>query len=79
MNEFEMVPVAPTTTGIAFVCMFHMGCISVSCYTLSADRQYVLCHVTQCLQTVCIVSCYTMSAHTLHNYISVTQLLPLIC
>ena len=28
-NDFEMVPVAPIITGIAFVFTFHMRCISV--------------------------------------------------
>jgi hypothetical protein len=29
LNDFEMVPVAPIITGIKFVFMFHMHCISV--------------------------------------------------
>ena len=48
---------------------------TVSCYAVSADRLYVLCHVIQCLQTdctycvmlysvcrqtVCTVSCYVI-------------------
>ena len=27
LNDFEIVPVAPITTGIAFVFTFHMRCI----------------------------------------------------
>ena len=29
LNEFEIVPVAPIITGIAFVFTFHMRCISI--------------------------------------------------
>ena len=29
LNDFEIVPFAPIITGITFVFMFHMGCISV--------------------------------------------------
>jgi hypothetical protein len=29
LNDFEMVPVAPTITGITFVFTFHMRCISI--------------------------------------------------
>ena len=29
LNDFEMVPVAPIITGIAFVFTFHMRCISI--------------------------------------------------
>jgi hypothetical protein len=29
LNDLEMVPVAPTITGITFVFTFHMRCISV--------------------------------------------------
>jgi hypothetical protein len=29
MKEFEMVPVAPVTTGISFVITSHIGCIYV--------------------------------------------------
>jgi hypothetical protein len=29
LNDFEMVQVAPIITGIAFVCIFHMRCVSV--------------------------------------------------
>ena len=33
MNDFEMVPVAHIVTGIAFVCEFHMHCISTARYS----------------------------------------------
>ena len=61
--------------------MIHSVCretvCTVSCYTVSAERLYVLCHVIQCLQrncmccvllysvcrqTICTVSCNTVSA-----------------
>jgi hypothetical protein len=29
LNDFEMVPVAPITTGITLVFTFHMRCISI--------------------------------------------------
>jgi hypothetical protein len=29
LNDFEIVPIAPTITGIIFVFTFHMHCISV--------------------------------------------------
>ena len=29
LNDFEIVPVAPITTGITFVVTFHMRCVSV--------------------------------------------------
>jgi hypothetical protein len=29
INDFEMVPVAPTITGIALVFIFHIRCISI--------------------------------------------------
>jgi hypothetical protein len=32
LNDFEMVPVAPITTGITLVFTFHMLCISIVFY-----------------------------------------------
>ena len=54
LNEFEMVPIAPVATGITFVSVFHIRCISSSLYfqifRLLLDRISVSFQ-SQCLLT----------------------------
>ena len=63
------------------VCVCRQIVCTVSCYTVSADRLYVLCHVIQCLQADCMycVMLHSVSAGRLYALCHVIQCLQADC